>query len=71
MYIMDDIKNRLTDFKYNFLSEMKEYLETDLLFYGSIKRLDYFETNSETKSYFLISDSSILLKLISLMVAIL
>lgn len=44
---MDDIKNRLTDFKYNFLSKMKEYLDTDLFFYGSIKRLDYFESNSD------------------------
>ena len=44
---MDDIKNRLTDFKYNFLSKMKEYLDTDLFFYGSIKRADYFESNSD------------------------
>jgi predicted nucleotidyltransferase len=44
---MDDIKHRLTDYKYNFLSNMKEYLETEFLFYGSIKRLDYLESNSD------------------------
>ena len=44
---MDDIKHRLTDYKYNFLSKMKEYLETDFIFYGSIKRLDYLENNSD------------------------
>jgi predicted nucleotidyltransferase len=44
---MDDIKNRLTEYKYNFLSKMKEYLETELIFYGSIKRIDYFESNSD------------------------
>jgi predicted nucleotidyltransferase len=47
MYIMDDIKNRLTEYKYNFLSKMKEYLETEFIFYGSIKRVDYFESNSD------------------------
>ena len=26
---------------------MKEYLETDFLFYGSIKRIDYLENNSD------------------------
>lgn len=44
---MDDIKNRLTEYKYNFLSNMKEYLETEFIFYGSIKRLDYLEKNSD------------------------
>ena len=44
---MDDIKNRLTDYKYNFLLNMKEYLDTDFMFYGSIKRLDYIENNSD------------------------
>ena len=44
---MDDIKNRLTEYKYNFLSNMKEYLETEFIFYGSIKRLDYLENNSD------------------------
>ena len=44
---MDDIKHRLTDYKYNFLSKLKEYLDTDFLFYGSIKRLDYLENNSD------------------------
>ena len=44
---MDDIKDRLTDYKYNFLSKMKEYLETEFIFYGSIKRIDYLENNSD------------------------
>ena len=44
---MDDIKDRLTDYKYNFLSNMKEYLETEFIFYGSIKRIDYLENNSD------------------------
>ena len=44
---MDNIKNRLTDYKYNFLSKMKEYLDTEFVFYGSIMRLDYLENNSD------------------------
>jgi predicted nucleotidyltransferase len=44
---MDDIKHRLTDYKYIFLSKMKEYLDTEFIFYGSIKRLDYLENNSD------------------------
>ena len=44
---MYDIKHRLTDYKYNFLLNMKEYLETEFVFFGSIKRLDYIENNSD------------------------
>ncbi len=44
---MDNIKDRLTEYKYNFLLNMKEYLDTEFLFYGSIMRLDYIDNNSD------------------------
>ena len=58
---MDDIKHRLTDFKYNFLSKMKEYLDTDFIFYGSIKRLDYLENNSDIDIAIITDNSSSML----------
>lgn len=43
----DTIKNRLNDYKYKFLLNLQEYLETPLLFFGSINRIDYFEGSSD------------------------
>ena len=31
----------------NEASKLQDYLDTELLFYGSIKRLDYFKNNSD------------------------
>jgi predicted nucleotidyltransferase len=44
---MEDIKERLTNYKYNFFINLQNYLENDLIFYGSIKRYDYFDKSSD------------------------
>ena len=44
---MEDIKDRLGEYKYNFFTELQNYLETDLYFYGSIKRVDYISNSSD------------------------
>jgi predicted nucleotidyltransferase len=44
---MEDIKDRLGDYKYNFFKKLQNYLDTELIFYGSIKRYDYFENSSD------------------------
>jgi predicted nucleotidyltransferase len=44
---MEDIKHRLGDYKYSFFSNLQNYLGTELLFFGSIKRLDFFENASD------------------------
>jgi hypothetical protein len=46
-YTMEDIKDRLGDYKYNFFKKLQNYLDTELIFYGSIKRYDYFENSSD------------------------
>jgi hypothetical protein len=44
---MEDIKERLGEYKYNFFKNLQNYLETDLMFFGSVKRLDYFNNSSD------------------------
>jgi len=44
---MEDIKDRLGDYKYNFFTKLQKYLDTELYFYGSIKRFDYFSKSSD------------------------
>jgi hypothetical protein len=44
---MEDIKPRLSEYKYNFFTRLQNYLETELIFYGSIKRYDYFKESSD------------------------
>jgi predicted nucleotidyltransferase len=44
---MEDIKERLGDNKYNFFKNLQNYLETELMFFGSVKRLDYFKNSSD------------------------
>ena len=44
---MEDIKDRLTNYKYNFFTNLQNYLGNDLIFYGSIKRYDYFDKSSD------------------------
>lgn len=46
-FSMDEIKDRLGEYKYNFLTKLQNYLDTELLFYGSIKRTDYFKNSSD------------------------
>ena len=44
---MEDIKDRLGEYKYNFFNNLQNYLETKLYFYGSIKRVDYVANSSD------------------------
>jgi len=44
---MEDIKDRLGDYRYNYFSNLQKYLDTELYFYGSIKRYDYFQKGSD------------------------
>ena len=61
---MEEIKYRLGDYKYYFFKNLQNYLDTELLFYGSIKRKDFFENASDV-DITIINDnvSSILSKL--------
>jgi predicted nucleotidyltransferase len=44
---MEDIKERLGEYKYNFFTNLQNYLETELYFFGSIKRFDYISNSSD------------------------
>ena len=44
---MEEIKDRLGEYKYNFFKNLQNYLETELIFFGSVKRLDYFKDSSD------------------------
>ena len=44
---MDDIKDRLGNYKYSFFKNLQNYLNTELIFYGSIKRYDFFPKSSD------------------------
>ena len=44
---IEDIKDRLGDYRYNYFSNLQKYLDTELYFYGSIKRSDYFQKGSD------------------------
>ena len=44
---MEDIKDRLGEYKYNFFNNLQNYLDTELYFYGSIKRFDYISNSSD------------------------
>ena len=44
---MEDIKDRLGEYKYNFFNNLQNYLDSKLYFYGSIKRSDYFGSSSD------------------------
>ena len=44
---MEDIRDRLGEYKYNYFNSLQNYLETELYFFGSIKRVDYFSNASD------------------------
>ena len=44
---MEDIRNRLTERNYYFLKRFQEYIGTELLFFGSIKRCDFLFNHSD------------------------
>ena len=44
---MEDIKNKLGDDKYYFFQKLQQYVESELIFFGSIKRCDFMKENSD------------------------
>ena len=44
---MEDIRDRLGEYKYNFFINLQNYLDTELHFFGSIKRTDFFRNASD------------------------
>ena len=44
---MEEIKDRLGHYKYNFFTNLQNYIDTELYFYGSIKRSDFFRNASD------------------------
>ena len=45
--MMEKYKDRLDDYKYNFLLDLQTHLNQELIFFGSINRMDYFKNNSD------------------------
>ena len=44
---MEYTKNKLPNKSYIFLNKMRDYLDTNLYFYGSVQRLDFFTNKSD------------------------
>lgn len=44
---MEEIKDRLGEYKYNFFKDLQNYLDVELIFFGSIKRADFFKNSSD------------------------
>ena len=44
---MEDIRDRLGEDKYSFFRDLQNYLDTELIFFGSIKRVDFFKNSSD------------------------
>jgi len=44
---MEEIKDKLGEYKYNFLNSLQNYIDDKLIFFGSIKRADYFQNSSD------------------------
>jgi len=44
---IEKIKNNLTDYDYQFLTNLQRYIDTELIFFGSIKRCDFFIGKSD------------------------
>ena len=39
---IEQIKDNLSDYDYKFLTNLQRYIDTELIFFGSIKRCDFF-----------------------------
>lgn len=44
---IEDIKNNLREYDYYFLKNIQQYINTELYFYGSVARFDYFPGKSD------------------------
>jgi hypothetical protein len=61
---METTRNPLSPFAMNFFTDLKNYLECPLYFFGSIQRPDYFEKGSDIDvDIFVLNETNTLLKL--------
>lgn len=44
---MEDIKERLSEKNYHFLKKIQDYIGSELIFFGSIKRIDFLQKYSD------------------------
>ena len=44
---IEQIKDKLSDYDYKFLTNLQRYIDTELIFFGSIKRCDFFIGKSD------------------------
>lgn len=44
---IEKIKDKLSDYDYKFLTNLQRYIDTDLIFFGSIQRCDFFMGKSD------------------------
>ena len=44
---MEELKDKLGEYKYNFLNSLQNYIDDKLIFFGSIKLIDYFKNSSD------------------------
>lgn len=44
---IEQIKDKLSDYDYKFLTNLQRYIDTELIFFGSIKRCDFFMGKSD------------------------
>lgn len=44
---MDEIKNKITDYQYNFLKKIEKYIDKELIFFGSVTRFDFIKNKSD------------------------
>jgi predicted nucleotidyltransferase len=58
---MEEIKYRLGEYKYDFFTKLQNYLNNELIFFGSIKRADYFKNASDIDIAIITDNASSLL----------
>ena len=58
---MEKYKDRLDEYKYNFLFDLQKNLNEELIFFGSINRMDYFKDKSDVDIVIITENSKSLL----------
>jgi len=44
---IEEIKDKISDYDYYFLKNLQAYIDTELIFFGSVKRIDFFRGKSD------------------------
>ena len=44
---IEQIKHNLSDYDYYFLKNLQQYIDAELIFFGSIRRIDFFKGKSD------------------------